>query len=144
MEEALQKLETQKKQSPQKKLINQNPFSCVQRFWEALLRESGLHEDALFGETSRSQLQEIARRLTQSEVQITGKGVFKEEFVTAGGVAREEIDFRNMESKIHSGLYFAGEVVDIDGITGGFNFQNAWTGGWLAGRDVASKLAALY
>lgn len=139
MEKALEKLENQKKNIPNVKLSNGNPFNCVQRFWEALLRESHIPENASFAETKRTQLQEIARRLTQTELSVTGKGVFKEEFVTAGGVEREEIDFRNMESKIQPGLYFAGEVIDIDGITGGFNFQNAWTGAWLAGNSAAEK-----
>ena len=82
----------------------------------------------------------MANKVTQTKLDVSGKGVFKDEFVTAGGVTRDEIDFRNMESKIHPGLYFAGETIDIDGITGGFNFQNAWTGGWLAGNDIAKKL----
>ncbi len=139
-EEALQKLETSKKQFPKKKIINANPFGCTQRFWEALLREAGLSAENLLVETSQKNFQELATRLTQFPLKMTGKGVFKDEFVTAGGVAREEIDFRTMESKIQPGLYFAGEVIDIDGITGGFNFQNAWTGGWIAGKDVASKI----
>ncbi len=139
-EETLQKLEVSKQQFPKKKLINENPFHCMRRFWESILRVAGFSEEALFGETSKKQLQELSQLLTQSHLLVTGKGVFKEEFVTAGGVAREEIDFRNMESKIQAGLYLAGETVDIDGITGGFNFQNAWTGGWLAGQSVASKL----
>jgi predicted Rossmann fold flavoprotein len=140
MEEALQKLEICKKQSPKKKMGNENPFPCVRRFWDSLLRESGFAEEALFGEVSRKQLQGLALRITQTNLQLSGKGVFKEEFVTAGGIAREEIDFRSMESKIHPGLYFAGEAIDIDGITGGFNFQNAWTGAWLAGQAIAAKL----
>ncbi len=80
--------------------------------------------------------------MTQTNLRLVGKGEFKEEFVTAGGVAREEIDFRNMESKICPGLYFAGEAIDVDGITGGFNFQNAWTSSWLAGQAIATLLAA--
>lgn len=140
MEEALQQLESCKKQFPKKKLSNENPFNCVRRFWESILRESGFAEEALYGETSKKQLQEIALRMTQTNFLLAGKGVFKEEFVTAGGVTREEVDFRNMESKVCPGFYFAGEVIDVDGITGGFNFQNAWTGGWIAGRAVASKL----
>lgn len=139
-ETALDMLEDQKKRTPKSKLINGNPFSCVQRFWQSVLQASGASEDALFSETSRTQLQAIAQKLTQTQLNVTGKGVFKEEFVTAGGVSRTEIDFRTMESKIQTGLYFAGEVIDIDGITGGFNFQNAWTGGWLAGQAVASRV----
>ena len=140
MEEALQKLEVCKKQNPKKKMGNENPFHCVRRFWDSILRESGFVEDVLFGEASKKQLQGLAYRMTQTNLFLSGKGLFKEEFVTAGGVAREEIDFRSMESKIHHGLYFAGEAIDVDGITGGFNFQNAWTGAWLAGQAIAAKL----
>jgi predicted Rossmann fold flavoprotein len=140
MEEALQKLEACKKLSPKKKMSNENPFQCVRRFWDSILRESGFDEDVLFAEASKKKLQMLSRHLTQTNFRLSGKGIFKEEFVTAGGIVREEIDFRCMESKIHPGLYFAGEAIDIDGITGGFNFQNAWTGAWLAGQAVAAKL----
>ena len=144
MEEALQKLESCKQQFPKKKLNNENPFNCVRRFWDSILRESGFSEEILFGETSKKQLQELALRMTQTNLQLIGKGEFKEEFVTAGGVAREEIDFRTMESKICPGLYLAGEALDVDGITGGFNFQNAWTGSWLAGQAITSKLSTRF
>lgn len=139
-EEVLKKLADLKQHSPKKKIIQENVFSCIRRFWEAVLRESGITENALVGEISKTQLTTIASYLTQTNFRLTGKGIFKEEFVTAGGVAREEIDFRTMESKKLSGVYFAGEIIDIDGITGGFNFQNAWTGGWIAGHAIAKKL----
>jgi predicted flavoprotein YhiN len=70
--------------------------------------------------------------------QISGKGVFKEEFVTCGGVALDEVNFKTMESRLCPGLFFAGEILDIDGVTGGFNFQSAWTTAWLAGKAMAS------
>ena len=140
MEEALQKLEYCKQNFPKKKMGNENPFQCVRRFWDSILRECGFHEDILFADAPKKQLQKLALALTQTNFKLVGKGIFKEEFVTAGGISREEIDFRTMESKKQPGFYFAGEVIDIDGVTGGFNFQNAWTGAWLAGNDVASKL----
>lgn len=84
-------------------------------------------------------LHSLAKELVAGEYQISGKGVFKEEFVTCGGVSLKEIDFRTMESKISPGLHFAGEILDIDGVTGGFNFQACWTTGWLAGRGIAEK-----
>ena len=140
-EEVLQKLDACKQQFPKKKINTENPFPVlVRRVWDAILRESNFSDGVLFGEVSKKQLQELAQRLTQCPFQVTGKGVFKDEFVTAGGISRNEINFKNMESKICPGLYFAGEVIDIDGITGGFNFQNAWTGSWLAGKDVATKI----
>ncbi len=139
-EAALQQLELLKQQHPKKKVSNENPFSCTRRFWEALIREAGAGAQQIYAETSKKQLQDIARRLTASILKVEGKGVFKDEFVTAGGVAREEIDFRRMESKVCPGLFLAGEVIDIDGITGGFNFQNAWTGSWLAAQAIAQNL----
>jgi predicted Rossmann fold flavoprotein len=141
-EAAWQELETLKQQHPKKKVSNENPFNCTRRFWEALLREAGFREQQIYAETSRKQLQDLARRLTGTLLMVEGKGVFKDEFVTAGGVAREEVDFRRMESKVCPGLFLAGEVLDIDGITGGFNFQNAWTGSWLAAQAIAQSLGA--
>jgi predicted Rossmann fold flavoprotein len=140
-ESALQQLENLKQQHPKKKVSNENPFSCTRRFWEAILRESGLGAQQIYAETGKKQLNDIARRMTGTALMVEGKGVFKDEFVTAGGVAREEVDFRRMESKVCPGLFLAGEVIDIDGITGGFNFQNAWTGSWLAAQAVAQSLA---
>ena len=89
-------------------------------------------------ELSKKQLQALATELTQADYKISGKGIFKEEFVTCGGVSLKEIDFKSMQSKIVQGLHFAGEVLDIDGITGGFNFQSAWTCGWLAGNSIST------
>jgi len=80
--------------------------------------------------------------LQQGEYKIKGKGVFKEEFVTSGGVNLQEVDFKTMESKICPGLYFAGEVLDIDAVTGGFNFQSAWTTGYLAGQAMGNRYLA--
>ena len=79
----------------------------------------------------------LASQLVQGELAVDGKSLFKEEFVTCGGVRLSEVDFKTMESRLRPGLYFAGEVLDIDGLTGGFNFQAAWTTGWLAGQAMA-------
>ncbi|MEY3330685.1 MAG: hypothetical protein RLZZ115_3570, partial [Cyanobacteriota bacterium] len=76
------------------------------------------------------------QELTQGSYNINGKGVFKEEFVTCGGINLKEVNFKTMESRCCPGLYLAGEILDIDGVTGGFNFQSAWTTGWLAGKSV--------
>lgn len=138
---ALQKLEQLKLDASKKKLSNESAMSCPRRFWEAILKLAEVKESQIYAETSRKQLQSIADLMCNSSLQIMGKGVFKEEFVTAGGICRDEIDFRSMASKICKGLYLAGEVLDVDGITGGFNFQNAWTGGWLAGQAVAAQLS---
>lgn len=139
--EVLEKLERYKQEFPKQKISKDSLFSCTRRFWDSILKVSGFREGLLFGESSKKQLQELAHRLTECHLSVTGKGVFKEEFVTAGGISRDEIDFRSMESKLFPGLYFAGEVIDVDGITGGFNFQNAWTGSWIAGQAIANFLS---
>jgi predicted Rossmann fold flavoprotein len=94
-----------------------------------------------WGDLNKKQLVAIAETLAQSFFQVKGKSTFKEEFVTAGGVALSEVDFRTMESKIHKGLYFAGEVLDMDGITGGFNFQAAWTTAYIAAQSVTEDMS---
>ena len=90
----------------------------------------------IWADVSKKELNKLIIEIVQGQYQITGKGVFKEEFVTCGGVNLKEINFKTMESKICPGLYFAGEVLDIDGVTGGFNFQSAWTTSWLAGNAM--------
>ncbi len=138
--EAINKIEKMKSAFPKRKVINENPFVFVKRFWESLVGQIISDKNLNFADLNKKQIADIAKKITATQLKIQRKGIFKEEFVTAGGVNRAEIDFRNMESKLVKGLYFAGEVIDIDGITGGFNFQNAWTGSWLAGNDVAKKL----
>jgi predicted flavoprotein YhiN len=86
---------------------------------------------------SNAALATLATQLTAAELKVVGKSLFKEEFVTCGGVRLSEVDFRTMESRICAGLHLAGEILDIDGVTGGFNFQSAWTTGWLAGQGMA-------
>ena len=86
---------------------------------------------------NKKEIQQLAEELTQGRFQVNGKSTFKEEFVTAGGVDLKEVDFKTFGSKLFPGLYFAGEVLNIDAITGGFNFQAAWTGGWIAGEAMA-------
>ena len=105
------------------------------RLWKQLVNFIG---EKNWADVSKAELRRLATELTAGEFMITGKGQFKEEFVTCGGVSLDEVDFKTMQSRIVSGLYFAGEVLDIDGITGGFNFQSAWTTGWLAGGALSS------
>jgi predicted Rossmann fold flavoprotein len=106
------------------------------RLWARLALAAGIRENARWTEVGNDPLKALAQQITGGIYQITGKSVFKEEFVTAGGVALNEVDFRTMQSKRCPGLYFAGEILDIDAETGGFNFQNAWTTGWLAGTST--------
>lgn len=140
--EALALLEATKREHARKQVRHAGPAALPRRFWEALVERVGIPAEQPYSATSRKQLQDLAEALTQCPLTITGKGVFKEEFVSAGGVAHEEIGFRTMASKRCPGVYFAGEVLDVDGITGGYNFQNAWTGAWLAGRAIAAACRA--
>lgn len=114
------------------------PLPLPQRLWEHVCEESGVQQQR-WADLPAQVLNKLARLITSFEVQISGKTSFKEEFVTAGGVNLAEVDPASMQSKKKQGLYFAGEVLDVDGITGGFNFQHAWTSGWIAARHIGGK-----
>jgi len=92
--------------------------------------------DYKWADVTKIQLSKLANQLTNGEFKVNGKSTFKEEFVTAGGIDLKEINFKTMESKLHENLYFAGEIVNIDAVTGGFNFQNAWTTGYIASNSI--------
>ncbi len=125
------------------KLIkNTTPSVIPRRLWEALVQQAGIAETGTWSQLARDQVASLARQLNECPLTMTGKSTFKDEFVTAGGLARDEINWRTMESRQHAGLFLAGECLDVDAITGGFNFQNAWTTGWLAGNAMAACLAA--
>jgi predicted Rossmann fold flavoprotein len=124
-------------ENARKKIATQPAFSQIPlRLWKQLTSFLG---DKNWGDISRAGLRKLAEELTAGQFEISGKGIFKEEFVTCGGVKLNEVDFKTMQSRIVDGLYFAGEVLDIDGITGGFNFQSSWTTGWLAGSALAQS-----
>ncbi len=126
-----------KEEHPKKKIANYCPLDLPKRLWQSLVNYAGIKPDKIWAELSKKELNKLVLELVQGQYQITGKGVFKEEFVTFGGVSLKEINFKTMESKKCPGLYFAGEILDIDGVTGGFNFQSAWTTAWLAGQAIA-------
>lgn len=109
-----------------------NPFGLPQRLWHFLLQQAGIHENVRWSELPAKEQNKLIRSLTAMEFAVKGKTTFKEEFVTCGGIKLSEIDPQTMQSRLLPGLYFAGEVMDVDGITGGFNFQHAWTSGWIA------------
>lgn len=113
-------------------IYTKNPFGLPQRLWHFLLQQSGIHEEARWAELPAREQNKLIRCLTGMEFPVKGKTTFKEEFVTCGGVRLSEIDPNTMESRVAPGLFFAGEIMDVDGITGGFNFQHAWTSGWIA------------
>ena len=135
-EEALVQLKTLKQEQAKKTVAKKSPFELTNRLWESLVLASGISTETKWADLSKTQLQHLAQQLTNGVFQINGKSTFKEEFVTAGGIDLKEINFKTMESKIHPNLYFAGEIVNIDAITGGFNFQNAWTSGFIVANAV--------
>ncbi|MES2429540.1 MAG: NAD(P)/FAD-dependent oxidoreductase [Bacteroidota bacterium] len=121
------------------KMINRNPFYLPQRLWQYLLQQSGINEDIRWADLPAKEQNKLIKNLCAQEFAVKGKTTFKEEFVTAGGVALQDIDHNTLESKILPNLFFAGEVLDIDGITGGFNFQNAWTTGFIAAKEISKR-----
>jgi predicted Rossmann fold flavoprotein len=120
------------------KIVNHKPVELPQRLWESLLGAAGIGPDTIWAMLPREGAVNLARELVRGEYQVDGKTMNKDEFVTCGGVKLSEVDFRTFGSRVVPGLFFAGEVLDIDGVTGGFNFQAAWTGGWLAGGALAA------
>lgn len=138
-----QELLAVKSQLPRRAIASSCPVLLPRRLWERLTAYVGIEKDTRWAELSHKTLNLLIQELTQGHYTITGKGVFKEEFVTCGGVDLKEVNFKTMESRCCPGLYFAGEVLDIDGVTGGFNFQSAWTTGWIAGQAIARVNASL-
>lgn len=110
------------------------------RLWERLVVAAGGDPDARWADVPNRGVQALLDQLKRATFEVTGKGPFKEEFVTAGGVARSEVDWRTMQSKLAPGLFLAGEVLDVDALTGGFNLQNAWSTGWIAGEGIAARV----
>ncbi len=136
-ERAVSDLEAERLSHPKRQVATSNPLGIPSRLWERLVVAAGMPADAIWARVSNDRLRALALQSSQSEFTVTGKSMNKEEFVTCGGVRLSEVDFRTMESRVCPGLHFAGEVLDIDGITGGYNFQAAWTTGWHAGRAMA-------
>jgi len=128
------------KEENAKKLVSKFcPFEFPKRLWESLLIASGINSDVKWADISKKQMTDLVNQLTNGQFQVNGKSTFKEEFVTAGGIDLKQINFKTMESKLHSNLFFAGEILNIDAITGGFNFQNAWTGGFIIAQSFSNS-----
>lgn len=120
-----------------KQLVNnKNPFGLPKRLWEFMLQQCGVNDSVRWGELPATAQNRLIKNLVADEYHISGKTTFKEEFVTSGGVSLAEIDPKSMESRVVPGLYFGGEIIDVDGITGGFNFQNAWSSGFIAAENM--------
>lgn len=126
-----------REQNARKQVTTFSPVAMPQRLWERFVIAAGIPTTTPWAHVSNPALQTLATQLTAAEFKVDGKSMFKDEFVTCGGVKLSEVDFKTMESRKCPGLHFAGEVLDIDGVTGGFNFQNAWTTGFLAGTACA-------
>lgn len=136
-DDAIQLLKELKTEHSKKTVSKKSPFEFANRLWESLVFASGISAETKWADLSKKQLQDLSGQLTNGTFQVNGKSTFKEEFVTAGGIDLREINFKSMQSKLHDNLYFAGEIVNIDAITGGFNFQNAWTSGFIVADSIA-------
>ena len=136
-QEALREgLRAQKDETPKRVAWNESPVPLPRRLWQALVGAAGVGAEAPWGHVPQATLNRLAETLKRLSFRVEGKGPFKEEFVTAGGVPLDEVDLRTMESRVRPGLFLAGEILDIDAVTGGFNLQNAWSSGFIAGEAV--------
>ncbi len=133
LEEAYEKILKKKESSPQKYLRSDPLFHLPRQLWGTLLAKLGFNESVRWCDLPNKKARHLASSLKHDSYQVSGKTTHKEEFVTCGGVCLKEVNFKTMESKLQPNLFFAGEILDIDGVTGGFNFQNAWTTAYLAG-----------
>ena len=137
VEDVYHALNEERHVNPRKRVFTNTMFGLPIRLWKTLLTAAKIDEKATWADLSTHKAKAIAGELTMTVFQVTGKSVFKEEFVTAGGVSLGEINFKRFESRLLPGLFITGEALNIDAITGGFNFQAAWTGGWIAGNAIA-------
>ena len=137
-EDLRQQLLAVKAEWSKKAILLHRGVDMPHRLWQYLVSRAGIGAEDRWGGLSNKMLTHLIQELTQGQYAIKGKGVFKEEFVTCGGVNLREVNFKTMESHLSSGLYFAGEILDVDGVTGGFNFQSAWTTAWLAGQALGN------
>ena len=137
-ESLVRALSVVREKNPKKQIATWSPLAMPQRLWERLVTSAGIAPATPWAQVGNAALATLVAQLTAEEFKVVGKSTFKEEFVTCGGVRLSEVDFKTMESRVCPGLHFAGEVIDVDGVTGGFNFQAAWTTGWLAGQAMGA------
>jgi len=138
--EVLTYLKSQKNKHPKKNVVLRSCYEQIsKRLWSKLVLSAKISSDQNWSDLSNQQLEQLSEKLTSTKLVSHGKTTFKEEFVTAGGVDLKEINFKRFESKLHPNLFFAGEVLNIDGLTGGFNFQNAWTGAFISAKAIAES-----
>jgi hypothetical protein len=122
-----------------KGIYSNNPFEFPGRLWENILKSVEIG-DKKWADLNKNETQKLSELITKTTFQVKGKSTNKDEFVTCGGISLKEVNFKTMESKLFPGLFFAGEVLDIDALTGGYNFQAAWTTGWIAGQNIGKNL----
>lgn len=134
--DCLDALKELKQELKKKTVFKFSQFNLPKRLWQQLVLASNISEETTWADLNKQQLEHLASQLTKAVFKVDGKSTFKEEFVTAGGVNLKEVNFKTFESKLHKNLYFAGEVLNIDAVTGGFNFQNAWTGAYIAAKSI--------
>ena len=134
--DCLEKLKTIKQELAKKLVLKSTQFDIPKRLWQKLVIASNIQENTRWADVNKTQLEALSGQLTKAVFQVTGKSTFKDEFVTAGGVDLKEVNFKTFESKLFPNLYFAGEVLNIDAVTGGFNFQNAWTGAFIVSKSI--------
>jgi len=137
-EDCLDILKVVKHSSIKKTVINSPQFELPKRLWQQLVLASNISNEMRWQDLNKNQLEQLVDQLTKAVFNVEGKSTFKEEFVTAGGINLKEINFKTYESKLHKNLYFAGEILNIDAVTGGFNFQNAWTGAYIVAQNIAN------
>jgi predicted Rossmann fold flavoprotein len=125
-----------KLENAKKAVSKKSPFDLNNRLWENLVLASGIEQETKWADLNKIQISNLVNQITNCSFQVNGKSTFKEEFVTAGGIDLKEINFKTMQSKLHENLFFAGEIVNIDAVTGGYNFQNAWTSGFIVAENI--------
>ncbi len=135
----IDKLKEFKLEFAKKSVINSTQFDLPKRLWKQLVLASNISETERWADVNKHQLEDLVKQLTEAVFEVTGKSTFKEEFVTAGGVDLKEVNFKTFESKRIPNLYFAGEVINVDAVTGGFNFQNAWTGAYIVSQSITKS-----
>jgi predicted Rossmann fold flavoprotein len=131
-------LKTLKQEHSKKTVANYTQFNLPKRLWVQLVLASKIENETRWADINKQQIDALASQLTKAVFNVDGKSTFKEEFVTAGGINLKEVNFKTFESKLHKTLYFAGEIINIDAVTGGFNFQNAWTGAYIVSQNIAN------
>ncbi|MCF7567168.1 NAD(P)/FAD-dependent oxidoreductase [Sabulilitoribacter arenilitoris] len=136
-EACFENLKLLKQELNKKTVFKFSPFDLPKRLWQQLVLASNILELTTWADLNKQQLEALALQLTKAIFKVDGKSTFKEEFVTAGGINLKEVNFKTFESRLHKNMYFAGEVLNIDAVTGGFNFQNAWTGAFIAAKSIS-------